>query len=186
MLNGYEQEYLDTTEIGMIDGVSITFALSGGQVLNREMQIDFTFNKVNEVGQALTGAVFELHRHDGENRVLVQRLGDIIPVSAFNFTGLTVGTYTLTEVSVPDGYVLPADNTWTFEVVWNDTDKKLEIVFETDDEIDGEIANYPIGMLPETGGPGYRDYLIVIMVSLLMLGTIYVWKKQRDGVHQND
>ena len=186
VLDSYERDYLDTTASGMVDGILTTFALSGGRVLNREMNLDFQFTKVNEVGQALEGAVFELHRHDGQDRILVQRLGDVTPISVFNFTGLAKGTYTLTEVSVPDGYALPDDNTWTFEVVWNDTDKKLDIVFETGDQIDDEIANYPLGMLPETGGPGNQIYLITSMISLLMLGTVYTWRKQRDGVYQND
>ena len=186
VLDSYEIYYLDTSASGMVNGILTTFALSGGRVLNREMNLDFQFTKVNEVGQALEGAVFELHRHDGQDRILVQRLGDVTPISVFNFTGLAKGTYTLTEVSVPDGYALPDDNTWTFEVVWNDTDKKLDIVFETGDQIDDEIANYPLGMLPETGGPGNQIYLITSMISLLMLGTVYTWRKQRDGVYQND
>lgn len=186
VLDSYERDYLDTTATGMVDGILTTFALAGGRVLNREMKIDFQFNKVNEVGQALEGAVFELHRHDGQDRVLVQRLGDVLAISAFNFTGLAKGTYTLTEVSVPDGYALPDDNTWTFDVVWNDTDKKLEIIFETGDQIDGEIENYPVGMLPDTGGPGYNAFLLTGLISLLSLGTIFIWRLQRDGVHQND
>ena len=181
VLDSYERDYLDTTASGMVDGILTTFALSGGRVLNREMNLDFQFTKVNEVGQALEGAVFELHRHDGQDRILVQRLGDVTPISVFNFTGLAKGTYTLTEVSVPDGYALPDDNTWTFEVVWNDTDKKLDIVFETGDQIDGEIANYPMGMLPETGGPGNTVYLITSLISLLSFMLIYIWRKKEDG-----
>lgn len=180
-IDGYERDYLDTTTTGLVNDVLIAFALSGGRVRNREMLIDFSFNKVNEVGDALAGAVFDLHRHDGQNRILVERLGAGTPISTFNFTGLTKGTYTLTEVSAPDGYALPEDRTWTFEVVWNDTDKKLEIVYEAGDEIDGEIENHPKGMLPDTGGPGNSAYLITSLVSLLSLMLIYIWRKKEDG-----
>ena len=185
-VDGYERTYLDTTTTATVDGVIKMLALSGGRVRNREMKVDFSFVKVDEVGDDLSGAIFELHRHDGTDRVLVQRIGDITPGSIFNFTGLTKGTYTLTEVSGPDGYVLPEDNSWTFEVVWNDVEKKLEIVFEAGDEIDGEIANYPVGMLPETGGSGTQIYLLIGMISLMALGTIYVWRTKGDEVNQND
>lgn len=185
-VDGYERTYLDTTTTATVDGVIKMLALSGGRVRNREMKVDFSFVKVDEVGDDLSGAIFELHRHDGTDRVLVQRIGDITPGSNFNFTGLTKGTYTLTEVSGPDGYVLPEDNSWTFEVVWNDVEKKLEILFEAGDEIDGEIANYPVGMLPETGGSGTQIYLLIGMISLMALGTIYVWRTKGDEVNQHD
>lgn len=146
--------------------------------------LDFSFTKVDELGDPLTGADFTLEKHNGDDRTWIDNIGDD-PI--FKYEDLTVGTYTLTEVAAPDGYYLPDDASWTFDVVWNDETNQLEIVFNAGDEIiDDEIANYPLGMLPETGGSGTQIYLLIGMISLMALGTIYVWRTKGDEVNQND
>lgn len=190
---GYERTYQGTTITGTNKETeeTITVVESGGSVTNSELFIDFTFEKVNEVGLPLEGAVFELHRHgEGNARELVGRLGENPVTSTFTFEDLTKGTYTLTEVSAPDEYVLPENNTWIFEVKWDDELERLVIEFvdgiSFDDESGYEIANYPKGRLPETGGPGYGQTMMLSMFAFTLLVTLGAWRMKRDEVNQND
>lgn len=190
---GYERTYQGTTITGTNKETeeTITVVESGGSVTNSELFIDFTFEKVNEVGLPLEGAVFELHRHgEGNARELVGRLGENPVTSTFTFEDLTKGTYTLTEVSAPDEYILPENNTWTFEVKWDDELERLVIEFvddiSFDDESGYEIANYPKGRLPETGGPGYGQTMMLSMFAFTLLVTLGAWRMKRDEVNQND
>lgn len=189
----YERTYQGTTITGTNKETeeTITVVESGGSVTNSELFIDFTFEKVNEVGLPLEGAVFELHRHgEGNARELVGRLGENPVTSTFTFEDLTKGTYTLTEVSAPDEYILPENNTWTFEVKWDDELERLVIEFvddiSFDDESGYEIANYPKGRLPETGGPGYGQTMMLSMFAFTLLVTLGAWRMKRDEVNQND
>lgn len=190
--DGYERTYQGTTVTGTNKETeeTITVVESGGSVTNSESFIDFTFEKVNEVGLLLEGAVFELHRHGGgDTKELVARLGENLVTSIFTFDNLIKGTYTLTEVSAPDGYILSENNTWTFEVKWDEELGRLVIEFIDDipfDEADGyKIANYPKGQLPETGGPGNGQTMIISIFAFALLVTLGVWRFKRDEVSHN-
>ena len=145
--------------------------------------IDFEFEKVNEVGNSLTGAVFKLERIKEDNtRTEIPNVGTD-PI--FKYEDLIAGSYVLTEISAPENYVTPEDNTWLFHVVWNDTTKQMEINFAIGDEVDGEIANYPKGMLPDTGGPGNTHLIIISMVAFTLFMTLGVWRFKRDEVNHD-
>ncbi len=148
--------------------------------------IDFEFMKVDEIGNALEGSSFKLEKivADGPNILMTNTAVD----PQFLYAGLTVGEYLLTEEAAPDGYFLPDDNTWSFEVVRSVDTNQLEIQFATGDELDlnddGEyvIANYPKGQLPDTGGPGITRSITTGILLLTMVGIVYVWRLKRDEV----
>lgn len=144
----------------------------------------FEFTKVDEIGNPLEGAEFKLEKHDGDDRIVVPNVGTD-PI--FSYEDLTVGTYTLTETAAPEGYYLPEDATWTFEVVWDEETNQLNVVFAPGDEIeDGKIANYPKGRLPDTGGPGNVQTMMVSIFAFSLLVTLWLWRSRRNEVNPND
>lgn len=150
--------------------------------------IDFGFTKVDEIGQPLTGAEFKLERLvEGGDPTLIDNTGDD---PEFLYEALTIGRYRLTELSAPDGYYLPNDASWIFDVVWDEDAKELTINFLKGNEIDlgddgYEIANYPKGLLPDTGGPGIMQSITMGMLSFVLLSFMYVWRLKRDEVKRN-
>lgn len=176
---GFTRIYSNPTTVS-----GVIYEPSGGTVTNQQMTIDFEFEKVNEVGNPLTGAVFKLERIKEDNtRTEIPNVGTD-PI--FKYEDLIAGSYVLTEISAPENYVTPEDNTWLFHVVWNDTTKQMEINFEIGDEVDGEIANYPKGMLPDTGGPGNTHLIIISMVAFTLFMTLGVWRFKRNEVDTHD
>ena len=83
---------------------------------------------------------------------------------AFNIIGLKYGTYTLSEVGTPNGYVPIAD--LEFDVVYNGYNAENGI---------RNVPNTPKGLLPSTGGNGIYAFLAV--GALLMIGS-YIWFKK--------
>ena len=73
---------------------------------------------------------------------------------------------------------------------WDDELERLVIEFvddiSFDDESGYEIANYPKGRLPETGGPGYGQTMMLSMFAFTLLVTLGAWRMKRDEVNQND
>lgn len=83
---------------------------------------------------------------------------------AFNIIGLKYGTYTLSEVGTPNGYVTIPD--LEFEIEYNGYNAENGI---------RNVPNTPKGLLPSTGGNGIYAFLAV--GALLMIGS-YVWFKK--------
>lgn len=182
--DGFERIYSDPVIVS-----DMTYQPSGGTITNRQMLIDFSFIKVDEVGNPLIGAIFTLEKEvlDGQNEEMVNSGTD----PEFIYEGLTIGWYTLTEVEAPDGFRLPSDNTWRFEVYWDDETDALAVRFDDGDALEledaqYEVANYPQTNLPETGGPGMRQAILIGLFSLAMLGIVYGWQLKRDEVFPDD
>lgn len=96
-----------------------------GKIINKQMT-DFTFEKQNEEGQPLRGAVFELQDSDGTTQygpVVSDRQGKV------TFTGVTQGTYQLVETGGPENYYL-ADPISV--VIGYDANNQLTVLQPTD------------------------------------------------------
>ena len=182
--DGFERIYSNALTVNDIE-----YGKSDNKVTNRQMLTDFSFRKVDEVGNDLLGATFKLEKHvDGGVNTEINNSGTD---PQFLYEGLTIGRYTLTELSAPDGYYLPNDASWTFDVVWDDVTKELTIIFLEGNEIDFgdegyELPNYPKGLLPDTGGPGIMQSIVMGMFSFVLLSFMYIWRLKRDEVNQND
>ncbi len=110
----------------------------------------------------------------GESQTQTDVQGEVDDNGVMKFTGLGEGTYTLTEVTAPNGYnkIDPIE----FTVSFNPDSKE----FSSDDEnmtyngVSGElevtIVNLPGSTLPSTGGIGTTIFYVI--GSALVLGTV--------------
>ena len=69
--------------------------------LNKYTSASVTVVKVGEKNDPLAGAVFELKKGDD----VIGTKTSVADAGGISFTGLSVGTYTLTEVTAPEGYI---------------------------------------------------------------------------------
>ncbi|MBL1224096.1 SpaA isopeptide-forming pilin-related protein [Enterococcus sp. BWR-S5] len=96
-----------------------------GKIINKKLT-DFTFEKQNEEGRPLRGAVFELQDSDGNTLfgpVVSGRDGKV------TFTGITEGTYQLVETGGPENYYLIDPIS---VVIGYDTNNQLTVLQPTD------------------------------------------------------
>ena len=104
------------------------------------------------------------------------------------FTGLSEGTYTITEIKAPDGYNLLKDPT-TVTINWTKpAEGSTECTWDIEEpgeKVDGTlqvtIANYSGTTLPETGGMGTT--LIYIIGGIMVVGAavLLIAKKRMEG-----
>ncbi|MCR4998964.1 MAG: VWA domain-containing protein [Lachnospiraceae bacterium] len=89
---------------------------------------DFIFQKTDEDGNALSGAVFEL---TGQNGLVREATSNDNGVVSFN--GLYVGKYVLSEKDAPKGYE-KSNDTWKVKVVANsDNETATATVYDADE-----------------------------------------------------
>ena len=90
------------------------------------------------------------------------------------FTGLTAGTYTLVEKTVPDGYNKAGDKTFTI-VDDNYTATNLEQ--------SATVVNQSGAVLPSTGGIGTTIFYVVGSILVVAAGVLLITKKRmsREG-----
>lgn len=149
--------------------------------------IDFSFTKVDENGDPLTGSEFTLEREEADETTTPIANTGVDP--NFIFAGLTEGTYILTETKAPAGYRLPTSS-WTITVVRN-ADGELEIQVPDDSFITGtvddgfEVGNEEQGEFPQTGGYGVTSYLSLGILSI-MSSIGYYLKKEKNGGRKNE
>ncbi|MGI6315218.1 MAG: Spy0128 family protein [Christensenellales bacterium] len=135
--------YLDVAKAGFTSGT--VYDVNGPTALNytydnalksltfpvpkvRGTLYDIQFKKEDSVtGIGLAGAVFTLVDADNIGWPATAS-GEADGV--WHFTGLPMGTYTLTEVTPPAGYELPATNTWTLDIGY------------TEDLKDGQVTDH--------------------------------------------
>ena len=100
----------------------------------------------------------------------------------FEIAGLAPGTYTLVEVAPPEGYALPSNNTFDFNIQNDGTQQEKEIDFGVKDDGKGtdnarQIVNKKVD-IPQTGGMG--TVLFTIVGISLMAGAVVAMKRNRE------
>lgn len=134
-------------------------------------------------GNKVAGAQFNLVDGKGEE------IGSTVDSegSTFTFENLIPGTYTLTEVKAPEGYVLLED---PIVIVINDNgtvtvdDEKVEIENNT---IKLKVDNQQKGLLPSTGGNGRTGYWIagaIVVLLFSMIAGIYFFRNYKNSPHK--
>lgn len=95
-------------------------------------------------------------------------------------------TYSLVEITAPTGYRLPVNPITTFKPAEHDSANTCEN-FDDDDDLnlggnktDGfhNIYNTPDTILPNTGGAGFKAFLIVAISSLALAIALFITKKR--------
>lgn len=159
------------------------------------------FNKVDESGNALTGADFRLEKKVNGSYVDVTELhtetGAINPIktgntsgSTFTFTGLDDGDYKLTEIITPSGYntISPIEFTITADHVAVADNPSLTSLSGTggatfnvsvpNGELNTSITNTTGSTLPTTGGTGTKVLYAIGGTILVGAGMVLVSKKR--------
>lgn len=105
------------------------------KVTNELLMTDLSFTKVgNDEKTPLAGVGFQLTGNNGyDENVTTTADGKV------DFSKLPIGSYTLTETTVPNGYQVSGP--WTFDVI-QDTEGKLQIKWTSDKPlVDGKLVN---------------------------------------------
>ena len=157
-----------------------------------------TVNKVNEDGNALSGAQFKLTDSDGSevgyDATSYDSDGD---ASTFVFTGLAEGTYTLTETEAPEGYDAIEGVTFTISSSEADDGTVTVTVAESSDasdaateEVDEEntnavvvtVTNYESTSLPLTGAQGIALGILVggVVIALSVVAIVHNRKDEEE------
>ncbi len=175
-------------------GTDATYALNNGTITNTLNEIDIDILKVNDKDEPLTGAEFKLEKLTGE---VTGDTDGYTPVPQYetitinsndgkeHITGLTDGTYRLTETKAPAGYILLSSPlTFVVEegVITSDNrDGTTFIYTEKNDSAPDtyKIKNTPGAELPATGGSGTLIYTITGIFLITLAGTLLVARKRK-------
>lgn len=95
----------------------------------------FASSKVDENGNGLSDAVFKLENDSTKEASRVKSTSD----GNITFSGLKEGTYTLTEVSAPDGYLV-SDDTWKVRVTVDSNNNAVAKLYLVKDDQEQEVA----------------------------------------------
>ena len=99
--------------------------------------------------------------------------------NAFNIVGLDVGTYTLTETTVPDGYNQCEDITISIEATHTEnanlTSADLTL---TQTNLNNEVVNQSGVTLPSTGGIGTSIFYVAGSILVLAAAILLVTKRR--------
>ncbi|MBR6280988.1 MAG: VWA domain-containing protein, partial [Lachnospiraceae bacterium] len=104
---------------------------------------DLDFTKVNEDGEPLAGATFELKGKNGTSVTATSDENGIV-----HFGGLYVGNYTMTETDAPDDYEASTE-TWNVSVVATGETTAVATLKNASDESITEIVNKKLLPPPE-------------------------------------
>ena len=159
-------------------------------------------NKVNENGEPLTGADFELQKLIKSTEQGVADTWETIEYvettsgTIFTFNGLDDGTYKLTEIVTPGGYntikPITFDITATHDVL-NDDPQLTELeagdalsgkVDKTDGSITATIKNEKGSSLPSTGGIGTTVFYLGGGAMVAVAGIYLISKKRMKNTQE--
>lgn len=193
---GIPNEYLPYLSDSATDpmGADDYLTLNGGSIWNKQKTTSIIVKKEDDQEQFLPGAKFKLARvwtdsAGTEHETLIGEEFTFTSNDAGGITrsGLISGTYRLTEVSAPAGYIIK-DRSVTFTVnatgsgsviSWNgekpETVKNLLKTNQADDTV--TVINTPGGELPHTGGYGFisPQTLCGIMAMAFVLATAVMY-----------
>lgn len=170
----------------------------------KDVVIVFTYktivNKVDEKGDALTGAEFTLEKYnkktDKWEAITVVKNDE---GTTFTFSGLDDGNYRLTETKTPAGYntIKPIEFTITAEhdvlsdnpalTSLNGNVTTGEITFTsnvTDGSLSTDVVNKAGSTLPETGGMGTTIFYILGGLLVLFAVVFLVAKKRMSNMER--
>ena len=160
---------------------------------------DLVIQKTDETGEVyLENAVFEIYRKNDTSWIKLTKedLSSLdtegrftVPKSGFQIEGISEGSYKLSEVAAPDGYVIQTKEPVFFTVSGGKSVKE-EGTSRTVTYHPAEgtalasfsIPNEPGAALPATGGSGAIPFY-VWGVALTLLGgvTIFLRKREQEG-----
>ena len=160
-------------------------------------------NKVDEQGNALTGADFKLEKQAkngtwkevGKDRKTVSGVGDGTKNCVFTFTGLDDGVYRLTETQTPTGFNTIDQITFTVTAnhdILSDNPqlnklsgekKSGEITLTSNKDacsLTSDVVNKEGSILPSTGGIGTTIFYVVGAVLMIGAGVILVSRRRAN------
>lgn len=113
------------------------FTLPNAKVVDvtEKPKADLRLQKVDENGNGLSDAVFKLENDSTKEASRVKSTSD----GNITFSGLKEGTYTLTEVSAPDGYLV-SDDTWKVRVTVDSNNNAVAKLYLVKDDQEQEVA----------------------------------------------
>ena len=155
-------------------------------------------NKVDQKGDALSGAGFTLYKKDSDgnwNAVETISAGD---TTTFTFSGLDDGDYKLSETTTPNGYNTISDVEFTVTAdhdVESDSPALNSLsgdvttgsltftsnITEDDASLTTKVVNKKGSVLPSTGGMGTTILYVVGTILVLAAGILLVTKKRMDA-----
>lgn len=101
----------------------------------------------------------------------------------FEIAGLEAGKYTLVEVKAPEGYALPADATFEFEIKEDGTQVTKDIDFGVKDDTAADNAQQVINKkvtIPQTGGIGTVIFT-VIGIGLMSAAVVAMRRNKEES-----
>ena len=169
-----------------------------------DKNIVFTYkvlaDKVDENGNALKGAKFELFKQNEDStwKSLGEQAGTGTDENKFAWSGLDDGIYKLVENKVPDGYNKLDDQIFTVTGTHDSEsdDPKLTdltgnvttgtITFDknvTNGSLSTKVENRSGSLLPSTGGIGTTIFYVVGVVLMLGAGVLLITKRRMSAKH---
>ncbi len=113
------------------------FTLPNAKVVDvtEKPKADLSLQKVDESGNGLSNAVFKLENDETKEVTRVKSASD----GNITFSGLRESTYTLTEVSAPDGYVV-SDDTWKVRITVESNNNAVAKLYLVKDGQEQEVT----------------------------------------------
>ncbi len=158
--------------------------------LVRVFTYQLTLNKVDEEGNALIGASFELQKKNAAGAWVSKGVVRGTTSTVFTWAGLDDGDYRIVETVTPDGYnpIDPIEFTITADHDVESDDPHLNSLSGGDGftvelsrgALQADIVNEGGVVLPETGGEG-TQMLYVFGALLLLGGLVLIVTKKRVG-----
>lgn len=151
---------------------------------------DVIINKVDQDGNALTGAEFTLEKKVNDSWTAITRL--TVVDNTFTFTGLDDGTYRLTESKTPSGYNSIDPVEFTISATHSENDEAPELIelkSSLDDAtvdtaagtITADVENQSGSTLPGTGGIGRTIFFVTGGVLIVAAGIVLIIKKRMNN-----